>query len=93
MANYKKRKDGRYEAKVTIGKKPDGSLERVTLYANSQKELSNKVSDLKYKHSHNLSVKSPNMLMSDYSRKWLDTYASSRSISTNAMYKNIIENI
>ena len=91
MPKATRRKDGRFEAKITIGRKSDGSLDRKTVYAHSQKELNEKVSELRYKYAHNLVVKSPDMLMKDYCQKWFDTYKGSRGIATNNMYKNVIE--
>lgn len=42
MANYKKRKDGRYARQVVIGITPEGKIKRKTLYAKTLRELDKK---------------------------------------------------
>ena len=49
MARLKKRDDGLYQRYVTIGRKPNGKMQRKAIYARTQKELENKVSEYKEK--------------------------------------------
>ena len=49
---YKQRPDGRYEAKVQVGYKPDGRPDRITVYADTSAELEKKVRDMKYEIEH-----------------------------------------
>ena len=88
---YKKRADGRYHAKVSVGTDASGKLIRKDIYATSIKELEDKKSALKYQYANNLIVKTPEMRMRDYCQSLLSTYAKSRSKNTQAMYRNIIE--
>lgn len=89
---YTARSDGRYETKVSTGKrKPDGRMERITLYAESSKDLEEKVEDLRYKIKHGL-YSTPNVTtVSIYADKWLETFKSRKAINTQAMYKNVID--
>ena len=41
---FKKRQDGRYEAKVTLGKDSTGKVLRKSIYANTIKDLEQKIS-------------------------------------------------
>lgn len=89
-ARYKQREDGRYGTMVTIGTKPDGSRDRVQVYASSSRELERKVAELKAKHAAGLAIKSSDMLLSDYAIQWDKTYNLVKSINTRAMYANIV---
>lgn len=90
MAKYKKRKDGRYATTVMVGYKPDGRPDNVFLAAKTEKELRNKIVELKMKMKTGELFKNSDMLLKDYAATWLDTYKSTASINTKAMYKNAI---
>lgn len=91
MPRYKKRKDGRYATTVMAGYKPNGSPNNIFLSAKTEKELKNKVLELKIKIKSGELVKQSDTLLRDYSDSWMDTYKSSAEINTKAMYKNAIE--
>lgn len=91
MAKYKKRKDGRYATTVMVGYKPDGRPDNVFLSAKTEKELKNKVFELKMKMKTGEAIKTSDTLLRDYADSWMDTYKTSASINTKAMYKNAVE--
>lgn len=91
MGKYKKRKDGRYATTVMIGYKADGRPNNVFLSAKTEKELRNKIVELKMKIKTGEAIKTSDTLLSDYADSWMDTYKSTASINTRAMYKNAIE--
>lgn len=88
---YKQRQDGRYEAKVQVGYKPDGRPDRITVYADTSTELEKKVREMKYEIEHGTYVSRKEITMADYSRKWFRTYKVVKGLNTRKMYENIIE--
>lgn len=91
MGKYKKRKDGRYATTVMVGYKADGRPNNVFLSAKTEKELRNKIVELKMKMKTGEAIKTSDTLLRDYSDSWMDTYKTSASINTKAMYKNVVE--
>lgn len=90
MGKYKKRPDGRYATTVMLGYKPDGKANNVFLSAKTEKELRNKVIELKMKVKAGEVVKQSDTLLKDYAVSWMETYKASASINTKAMYANIV---
>ncbi len=93
MAKYKKRKDGRYATTVLVGYKPDGKPNNVFLSAKTEKELKDKIFELKMKMKTGAVVKTSDTLLKDYADSWLETYKASAGINTKAMYKNALNYI
>ncbi len=90
MAKYKKRKDGRYATTVLAGWRADGKPNNVFLSAKTEKELKDKVLEVKMKLKAGQLVKTQDTLLKDYADNWLDTYKTSVGLNTKAMYKNAI---
>lgn len=90
MGKYKKRPDGRYATTVMLGYKPDGRANNVFLSAKTEKELRNKVLELKMKVKAGEVVKQSDTPLKDYADSWMETYKASASINTKAMYANIV---
>lgn len=90
MAKYKKRKDGRYATTVMVGRKADGRPNNVFLAAKTERELKEKIFELKMKIKAGEAVKTSDTLLRDYADSWLETYKASVSINTRAMYINAI---
>ena len=88
---FKKRQDGRYEAKVTLGKDSTGKVLRKSIYANTIKDLEQKIYELKKEKEEGNIVISSNMLISNYCNAWYDSYKSQKETNTKAMYKNVID--
>ena len=91
MGKYKKRKDGRYATSVTLGHDANGKVIKVFLSAKTEKELRNKIVELKMKMKTGEAIKTSDTLLRDYADSWMDTYKTSASINTKAMYKNAVE--
>lgn len=90
MAKYKKRKDGRYATTVMIGYKSDGRPNNVFLAAKTEKELRNKIVELKMNAKTGKALRQPDTLLKDYADVWMDTYKTSIGINTKAMYNNVV---
>lgn len=90
MAKHKKRKDGRYATTVMVGYKPDGKPNNVFLSTKTEKELKQKIFELKMKIKTGEAVKASDTLLKDYADSWLETYKASASINTRAMSVNAI---
>lgn len=90
MGKYKKRTDGRYATTVMVGYKLDGRPNNVFLSAKTEKELKDKVVELKMRIKSGEAVKTSDTLLRDYADSWLETYKASANINTRAMYINAI---
>lgn len=90
MAKYKKRSDGRYATTVMAGYKPNGKPNNIFLSAKTEKELRNKVVELKMKMKSGEMVKQSDTLLKDYADSWMETYKASAEINTRAMYNNAV---
>lgn len=90
MPKYKKRPDGRYATTVLTGYKDDGRPHNVFLSAKTEKELKEKILEVKMKMKTGLMVKSSEMPLKKYASEWLDTYKSSVGIKTKEMYKSAV---
>lgn len=91
MGKYKKRKDGRYATTVMTGYKSDGRPNNIFLSAKTEKELRNKVVELKMQIKMGETVKQSDTPLGEYADSWMETYKSSVGINTKAMYKNAID--
>lgn len=91
---YKKRADGRYCAAVNTGKKNDktGQPIRITIYAESSKELEKLVAAKRYELDHGMASKDTPVRFGDYAKKWLSVACDTKGIRTKEMYANIIKN-
>ncbi len=93
MAKYKKRKDGRYATTVMIGYKDNGKPNNVFVSAKSEKELREKVLEVKMKMKSGELIKTSDTLLESYADNWFETYKSSVGINTKAMYTNALQHI
>lgn len=90
-SKYKKRSDGLYETKVTIGYDEDGKRIRKSLSAHSSSDLERKVLEYKQQLKSSNVVKDSDTLIKDYTNSWFETFKSNKETNTKAMYKNIID--
>lgn len=93
MAKYKKRPDGRYATTVMAGYKPDGRPNNIFLSAKTEKELKEKILEVKIKLKQGTMIKNSDTLLKDYADNWFETYKASVGINTKAMYKNALNYI
>lgn len=93
MAQYKKRRDGRYYARIRTGEyDKSGKPIVINLYGRTEKELTQKVNAARYERDHGLQCISPGMTFSEYAEAWLKTHKASKSIKTQEMYSCVIRN-
>lgn len=88
---YKKRKDGRYATTVMVGYKPDGRANNIFVAAKTEKELRDKIAEIKIKAKTGEIIKQSDMLLQDYIESWMETYKAAASINTKAMYTNAVK--
>ena len=74
MAKYKKRKDGRYEAKVNLGVRPDGSYIRKGIYGHTIVELEENIRQAKNQHEQGVDLVAAKPTVKAWADKWLDVY-------------------
>lgn len=89
---YKPRKDGRYYTLVGTGEYDDtGRPIRIPLYADSSKELENKVDELKAQiKSGKYTVKCTDNFET-YANKFVELYKGKREYNTQRMYRSILD--
>lgn len=90
MAKQKKRTDGRYCKNVTIGRNENGSLKRKMVYANTQRELDLKVSELLLQKEKGIIIDDKNMTVDVWADKWLKTYTTNFKDSTISEHRKKI---
>lgn len=90
MGKYKKRKDGRYATTVMAGYKDDGRPNNIFLSAKTEKELREKIFELKTQIKAGECLKDSEMLLEEYAKSWVETYKSAAGINTRAMYDNAL---
>ena len=68
-----KRKDGRYECQIIIGRTLDGKVKRKSFYGSGPREVKQKRDDFLEKQARN-EIKAKNMSFSKWAEIWLKTY-------------------
>lgn len=71
MARTIKRSDGLYQKNITLGRNPDGSYIRRTIYAKTQKELERKAAELVQQVSHGMCVAEDKTTFAALSKMWI----------------------
>ena len=92
MAKYKKRKDGRYSTTVTNGYKPDGSPNKVTIYAKTIAELEEKRAQVMIDIHKHVFVKDKSVTFGEYSEIWLRKKKATRETGTWIRYERVLRN-
>lgn len=87
MAKYKKRKDGRYSTTILVGKKPDGTPIKHTVYGKTVKELDANKAKVMVDLEQNVFVKDRTMTFGIFARKWLDVKKIELSNASIDMYE------
>jgi integrase len=87
----KKRKDGRYKASITVGYTADGKQKRKYVYANSQRELNDKLAELRLKISKGIPVDETEISLGEWAETWYKGYKTDVSINTLKMYRTILD--
>ncbi|MCL2147195.1 MAG: hypothetical protein FWH52_05240, partial [Synergistaceae bacterium] len=92
MAKYKKRPDGRYEIKVNIGIRPDGSYIRKGVYGNTIPEVEENKRKALNQHEQGVDLMSQKPTVKAWADKWLSVYKADIGYSMKADYKSHINN-
>ena len=71
MARKAKRDDGLYQKNIVLGRKPDGSYKRKTIYAKTQKELNKKAAELIAQVEYGIYVPEDKTTFSDLADLWI----------------------
>lgn len=90
MARVKKREDKRYEKKITVGRNFDGSLNRISVYAATQKELESKVAEIKVQIEQGIYLSSDTALFGKIAENWIEHFKPTISEKMRLRYKGII---
>lgn len=91
MARAKKREDKRYERKITVGRNFDGSLNRISVYAATQKELERKVAEIKVQIEQGIYLSSDTALFGKIAENWIEHFKPTISEKMRLRYKGIIK--
>lgn len=90
MARAKKREDKRYEKKITVGRNFDGSLNRISVYAATQKDLERKVAEIKVQIEQGIYLSSDTALFGTIAENWIEHFKPTISEKMRLRYKGII---
>ena len=93
MAQYKKRKDGRYGTHVTVGKdRETGKAIRVPVYGRTEAELKNNIALTKADYLRGTFANDKGMSVGEYSMIWFGVKKGTVSAGTAKDYLNVINN-
>ena len=92
MARLKKRDDGLYQRYVTIGRKPNGKMQRKAIYARTQKELENKVSEYKEKLANGMLPIYEKATFGEFAEMLCKDYKPTISDGVRKQYISIVNN-
>lgn len=90
MARLTKRKDGRYQTKVYLGIF-NGKPKYKYVYGKTQKEVNQKVNEIKYKKENNLYINPKNMFLEEFLKEWLEIHKANIAETTYELYEMYIE--
>lgn len=87
---YKKRKDGRYQASIVIGIKPNGKPNRKYVYAKSINELELKLAEQKVMHSKGLVLKNEGLTFKEMGELWFNLTKENKEYNTIESIERIL---
>ena len=87
----KRREDKRYEKKITVGRNPDGSLNRISVYGETQKQLESKVAQIQSDIDKGLFLTSESVLFGVVATNWITYFKPLVSEKMRLRYKGIID--
>jgi integrase len=83
-----RRKDGRWTAQLTVGKKADGTPDRATYYGKTQREVQDKLSEARAEMQKGAFVRPSDITVGEWLVEWLNDYKKSKlQPSTWASYE------
>lgn len=92
MPKRKKRKDGRYQAYVFMGYRPDGKEKREYVFAYTEKELEKKLLDIKIRVGKGEFIDNDTVTVEEWGNQWLESYKTNKEYKTWQMYDNVLRN-
>lgn len=90
MAKYKKRKDGRYEAKVNLGIDENGKYIRPSAYGRTIAELEAEIDRIKTEHTQGVDMTAKKPTVREWGEKWLSIYKADIGESQIGVYEACI---
>ncbi len=91
MAKTKKREDQRYEKKITVGRNPDGSLRRISVYGTTKKELERKVAEIQTDLERGIFLSTETVTFGAVAENWITFFKPLISEKMRLRYKGIID--
>lgn len=89
---YKRRKDGRIQKQLVVGRTKEGKKIVKTIYAQTEQELEDKYIELKMKMKQGVDLTQTNITFGEYAVKWYSLYKAQKAPKTQEMYLNLITN-
>lgn len=87
----RKRPDGRWEAKMTHGRLPNGKPRRITVYGRTRKEVADKLAVLLVQQQSKTLVLPDRLTFRVYLQQWLERKKGTVKETTYVGYKNIVD--
>ena len=87
---YKRRSDGRYRKQIQVGYTKDGKPKYKYIYADTVRELENKVMTYKQNLNNGFIPSDENITLFQWAVKWLEIYKSGQSYNTYNHYKHMV---
>lgn len=91
MAKMKKREGKRYEKKITVGRNPDGSLRRISVYGTTKKELERKVAEIQTDLERGIFLSTETVTFGAVAENWITFFKPLISEKMRLRYKGIID--
>ena len=92
MSEMKKRKDGRYQKNVFIGRDSTGKRKFKTVYGYSKAEVDRNCAEILSSLTKGIYANDEGYTVKGYALEWVDIYKKELAESTYKGYKNIINN-
>ena len=89
-AKYKRRKDGRYETKIDVGRDDNGKRIRETVYGKTIQELENNIAELKHSLNTKTYTRQLPLTFDQYAKRFLKEKDVSSESRTYEMYDQIV---
>lgn len=87
--SIRKRSDGRWEARITVGATKTGNPKKLSVYGRTREDAARKLTALMYRHSTGQLPNPDRITVGEWLARWLE--AKDRKPSTIGTYKNAIE--
>lgn len=89
--SIRKRKDGRWEAALTVGYTSNGNPKRRSVYGKTRKEVADALFQLGSKYGKGLLANPDKITVSEFLNQWLEDKSDTKKPTTVAGYRNAVE--